>query len=90
MFSAKRAQGGEGADFLNSLEDHVLRPDERAPTAVQSTAHYIFENPVRQDLAPRWQDYPFSGALLPGYCALDPRSENFWPFFWQRHNETQL
>lgn len=63
--------------------DHVLREKERTRGAVMSAATYILENPVRAGLAGSWEDYPFSGAMVPGYPSLDPRKEDFWEVFWR-------
>lgn len=63
--------------------DHVLREKDRERNAFAAVAHYILANPVRAGLAERWQDWPFAGAVFPGYPALDPRKHHFWPNFWK-------
>ena len=66
--------------------DHVLDEAERERGAFGSAAHYIFENPLRAGFVGKWQDYPFSGALIPGYPKFDPREEDFWGRFWRVYN----
>ncbi len=63
--------------------DHVLREPERERGAFAAVASYVFENPVRKVLAERWQQYPFLGAVVPGYPRFDPRDDDFWERFWR-------
>ncbi|MDO8540520.1 MAG: hypothetical protein Q7S40_08815 [Opitutaceae bacterium] len=63
--------------------DHVLREEERERGAFAAVAQYIFENPVRAGLVEKWENYPFLGALVPGYPILDPREEDYWDRFWR-------
>lgn len=63
--------------------DHVLRWDERRSDAVAAAANYVLENPVRAGLVTAWRDYPFSGAMVPGYPSLDPREGGYWDLFWR-------
>jgi putative transposase len=63
--------------------DHVLREVERKQDAFRTVCWYVLENPVRKDLVSNWKDYPYSGALFPGYPDLDPRRADFWEVFWK-------
>ncbi len=63
--------------------DHVLREHERKRGAFGAVCHYVFENPVRKGLVEQWADYPYLGAVLPGYADVDPRREDFWEVFWK-------
>ena len=78
--------------FLASIEwqrqpyDNVLRESDREHAAFQLTALYIFENPVRTNLAARWQDYPYTGCCIAGYPDLDIRREDYWDLFWRIYN----
>lgn len=67
--------------------DHVLREHECKRGALGSVCHYILENPVRKGLIEKWPDYPFLGAILPGYPDMDPRREDFWDVFWKIYNK---
>jgi putative transposase len=72
-----------GWNLQRQAYDHVLREAERKRDAFIATAEYVLENPVRAGLVPHWREYPFLGALVPGYPVLDPRTEDFWPVFWR-------
>lgn len=63
--------------------DHVLRENERKRGAFSAACQYVLENPVRKNLVTERADYPFSGALVPGYPDLDPRRGDFWEVFWK-------
>ena len=65
--------------------DHLLRPDERNKRGFARVAEYIWMNPVRKDLLQNWEDWPYSGALFPGYPSLDPRKYHFWENFWNAY-----
>jgi REP element-mobilizing transposase RayT len=68
--------------FQHQAHDHVLREDERKRGAFARVCFYVLENPVRAKLAVKAADWPFSGAIVPGYPALRPTEENFWEKFW--------
>lgn len=70
--------------------DHVLRENERGRDALASVCHYVVENPVRRALAEKWHDYPFSGAMIPGFPSIDPRLESFEELFWKTYNERAM
>ena len=74
------------ADWQRQPYDNVLRESDREHAAFQLTAHYIFENPVRANLAARWQDYPYTGCCIAGYPDLDIRREDYWELFWRIYN----
>jgi len=38
---------------------------------------------VRAELAASESDWPFSGAVVPGYPDLYPFQEDFWELFWE-------
>jgi hypothetical protein len=63
--------------------DHVLKEHERRRNAFARVCFYILENPVRAKLVESAQDWPFSGAIVPGYPSLQPFDEEFWPIFWK-------
>ena len=67
--------------------DHVLREEERHPEEFEDTVLYIFRNPQRAKLVDDWNDWPYLGAIVPGYPDL-PYSPviKFWPRFWKIHN----
>jgi putative transposase len=73
-------------DWQKQAHDRVLREHERDRGALQSAAHYIFENPVRAHLSPRFQDYAHVGCCVAGYPELDVRAADYWERFWRVHN----
>ncbi len=63
--------------------DHVLREKERERGAFTSACHYILENPFRAGLAATSSEWPYVGAMLPGYPRLHPYTPDFWDDFWK-------
>ncbi len=76
-----------GVKLQHQAYDHVLREYERRPDAFEDTVIYVFKNPQRAGLLEEWEDWPFSGTIIPGYPDL-PKSGfgEFWPQFWKIHN----
>ena len=72
-----------GYELQRRAYDEVLREGQREHAAFSAVAHYVFENPVRAELTTEWREYPFLGALVPGYPSLNPRDEEFWERFWR-------
>ena len=68
--------------------DHVLRDDERQPTAFEEVAEYIARNPERAGLVPvdGFRQYPYSGCLMPGYPDLSPWQDDYWNRFWKLYS----
>jgi len=62
--------------------EHVLRAHEREAGALASTCFYILNNPVRAGLVEAPNDWPYHGAIIPGYPDWDPLDEKFWDRFW--------
>lgn len=69
--------------WQRQAHDHVVREDERASGRYGDTIQYILNNPVRAGLAENWIDYPYLGAMLPGYPDLERRDPNFHDRFWK-------
>ena len=63
--------------------DHVLREEERKRNAFSSFCFYTLANPVRAGLVKSEADWPFTGAILPGYPTLHPLAEDYWEKFWK-------
>jgi putative transposase len=74
---------GEGREWQHQPHDHVLREEERKRNAFASFCFYTLANPVRAKLVAQERDWPFLGAVVPGYPALHPIAENFWETFWK-------
>jgi REP element-mobilizing transposase RayT len=67
--------------------DHVLRERDRSRDAFANVAGYILRNPERAGLVEDWREWPYSGAVFPGYPKLDPRKVHFWADFWKAHQK---
>ena len=65
--------------------DHVLTEDERVRDHFVDTVGYIRLNPERANLVERAADWPYAGALIPGYPDLKSETVAFWPTFWKCH-----
>jgi hypothetical protein len=73
----------------HQAHDHVLKPEERRRSAFATACHYDLENPVRDGLAKHPSEWPFNGAIVPGYPALHPLQEDFWRKFWKLHAQAR-
>jgi len=67
--------------------EHVLREADRSRDGFAHLVNYILRNPERAGLVDRWQDWPYSGAIFPGYPALNPRKRFFWTNFWDAYHK---
>jgi len=69
--------------FQPQAHDHVLREAERQRGAFARVCFYLLANPVRAGLITPSGVWPYGGAIVPGYPALHPCADNFWPLFWK-------
>ncbi|HEY5234197.1 MAG TPA: hypothetical protein VIK35_11745 [Verrucomicrobiae bacterium] len=69
--------------FQPQPHDHVLREEERKRNAFSKICFYILANPVRAGLINESENWPYCGAIMPGYPNLHPLDEDFWPKFWK-------
>ena len=74
---------GNGREWQHQPHDHVLREEERKRNAFSSFCFYALANPVRAELVKEAKDWPFTGAIIPGYPKLHPLDENYWEYFWK-------
>jgi len=67
--------------------DHVLREEERAKDAFEIVVEYIARNPERAALVKPdcYQEYPYTGCLVPGYPELRPGQSDYWERFWRTY-----
>jgi len=75
--------------FQHQAHDHVLREKERHRNAFAAVCQYILENPRRAGLVQDLREWPFHGAVLPGYPKLHPLDSDFWPKFWQLYTQSK-
>lgn len=79
-----RILSASGVSLQKQAYDHVLRKrDHSSQKAFENVAGYILENPVKRALVDNYRDWPYSGALIPGYPDLAPPDDDFWDRFWK-------
>lgn len=69
--------------FQHQPHDHVLRESERIKRAFSKVCFYVMDNARAAGLVGRPEDWAYAGAIVPGYPALHPLAEKFWPLFWK-------
>ena len=69
--------------FQHQAHDHILRERERMKGAFGKVCFYILDNPRKAELVKHARDWQFAGSVVPGYPALHPLDEKFWPLFWK-------
>jgi hypothetical protein len=71
------------AKFQPQAHDKVLREEKRKRNAFARICFYILANPIRAGLVKESGQWPYRNCIVPGYPALDPAGESFWPKFWR-------
>lgn len=72
--------------FQHQAYDHVLTPEERRRSAFAvACANYVLLNPLKAELVKKPTDWPYLGALVPGYPRLNPLDGAYWPWFWRHY-----
>jgi len=74
---------GGGRKWQHQPHDHVLREEERKRNAFASFCFYTLANPVRAELVKREVDWPYGGAIIPGYPDVQPMEGGYWELFWK-------
>ncbi len=73
--------------FQHQAHDHVLKDEERKQDAFARICFYILANPVRAGLIKDTEEWPYTGAVIPGYPTLHPlKEDDFWPVFWKLYD----
>ncbi|WP_425398407.1 hypothetical protein [Aeoliella sp.] len=74
-----------GFELQSQGHDHVLTEEERERDAFETVVEYIARNPERAGLVEvdKFNVYPYSSCLLPGYPEIKPFVEDYWPTFWR-------
>jgi REP element-mobilizing transposase RayT len=80
---ARRAPAGVGFELQKQAHDSVLREQDRQRGAFQKSCFYHLDNPRRARLVEHPSDWPYLGAILPGYPFLHPLDADFWELFWK-------
>lgn len=71
------------AKFQVQAHDHVLSEAERKRRAFAAVCTYLRENPVRAKLVEKGEDWPFTGAVIPGYPKMEVGAGHYWEKFWK-------
>jgi putative transposase len=75
--------------FQHQAHDHMLKQEERRRNAFAGVCNYILENPLRAELVKHPADWPFSGAVVPGYPEMHPLVGDFWRLFWKLYGQAR-
>ena len=67
----------------HQAHDTVLGEEQRKRGAFASVCFYTLANPIRAALAKTERDWPYLGAILPGYPDLHPMEPDYWECFWK-------
>ena len=74
------------ARFEHQAYDHVLKPEERQRHAFSvACADYVLLNPLKAGLVKTPGDWPYLGAVVPGYPRLNPLDGEYWPWLWKHY-----
>jgi REP element-mobilizing transposase RayT len=84
---ARQSSGGTRFLLQKQAHDHVLREQERLRGAVAKVCFYVLDNPRRKGLVSQPSEWPFLGAMVPGYPFLHPLAGDFWKWFWGIYEE---
>lgn len=80
---------GNGREWQHQPHDHVLREEERMRNAFAGFCFYTLANPVRAELVKSEREWPYLGALVPGYPDLYPFRDGYWEMFWKLYLATR-
>ena len=80
---ARRSPGGVEFELQEQSHDSVLRSHDRTRGALAKVCFYILNNPCRAELVTRPWEWPFLGAVIPGFPFLHPLEDEFWLMFWK-------
>ena len=72
--------------FQHQAHDHILRSEQRKRYAFAQVCFYIMDNARKEGLVEHPKEWKFCGAAIPGYPAMHPLEEDFWPTFWKLYS----
>jgi len=84
---ARRSPGGVELELQKQAHDVVLREKDRTRGALSSACFYVLDNPRRKGLVAHPREWPYLGAVVPGYPFLHPLDQEFWPMFWKLYTK---
>lgn len=79
---ARCSPAGVEFELQKQSHDNVLREKDRVRGAFAKACFYVLDNPHRKGLVGHPGDWPYLGAVIPGYPFLHPLKEDFWELFW--------
>jgi len=80
-----RSTNGQVFRLQRQSHDRVIREKDRTRGAIASVVHYLVDNPRRAGLVKTAQEWPFTGAIIPGIPSQHPMDGQFWPLFWKHY-----
>ena len=69
-------------ELQKQSHDSVLRQEERTRGALSRACFHTLDNPRRKGLVAHPRQWPYLGAVVPGFPFLHPLTDDFWPLFW--------
>jgi len=84
---ARRTPTGMEFELQKQSHDSVLREKDRLRGAFEKSCFYVLNNPCRKKLVNHPREWPYLGALVPGYPFLHPLESDFWEQFWKIYQE---
>ena len=81
----RRSAQGVEFELQKQSHDRVLREKDRTRGALSAACFYILDNPRRKGLVSHPRDWPYLGALVPGYPFMHSLAQDFWPLFWKTY-----
>jgi hypothetical protein len=83
----RRSPTGVEFELQKQSHDSVLRVKDRMRGAFEKSCFYVLDNPRRKGLVKHPREWPWLGAVVPGYPFLHPLGEDFWELFWKIYTE---
>ena len=84
---ARRSPTGGKLRLQKQSHDSVLREKDRVRGAFAKACFYVLDNPRRKGLVGHPKDWPYLGAVVPGYPFLHPLADDFWESFWKLYEQ---
>lgn len=76
-----------GCQLQSQAHDHVLRKPELDRDCFEDVILYVLRNPQQAGLVDDWREWPYVGAILPGYPRQNVRElSDYWHDLWKLHH----
>jgi putative transposase len=83
----RRSRLGIEFELQKQSHDEVLKEKDRTRGSLARTCFYVLDNPHRKGFVAHPQEWPYLGAILPGYPFMHPLTDTFWPQFWELYHK---